>query len=179
MFHRRMRHPTTLNTPEYLLFEAASLIFSGLNSQVYLYFSQGAKQGGVSMLRTAERPPPVPHTLIDLDHQSNVPKQAHVFGCSKVLKHEAYHNNNNNNNMDVYEYLACVYHIIYDSIYVYDEVCVWSILMSFYWNLETDSKLCDPVQIGQLHLYDCLRANKAMMAWGVEALRWCFMRFSW
>ncbi|CAL1128698.1 unnamed protein product [Cladocopium goreaui] len=27
-------------------------------------------------------------------------------------------------------------------------------------------------KIGQLHLYDCLRANKAMMAWGVEALRW-------
>ena len=24
-------------------------------------------------------------------------------------------------------------------------------------------------QISQLHLYDCLRANKAMMAWGVEA----------
>lgn len=24
-------------------------------------------------------------------------------------------------------------------------------------------------KIGQLHLYDCLRANKAMMAWGVEA----------
>ena len=24
-------------------------------------------------------------------------------------------------------------------------------------------------QLKQLHLYDCLRANKAMMAWGVEA----------
>ena len=24
-------------------------------------------------------------------------------------------------------------------------------------------------EIKQLHLYDCLRANKAMMAWGVEA----------
>lgn len=38
-------------------------------------------------------------------------------------------------------------------------------------------------QISQLHLYDCLRANKAMMAWGVEVgspiTQWKVMRPFW
>ena len=33
-------------------------------------------------------------------------------------------------------------------------------------------------QISQLHLYDCLRANKAMMAWGVEVGEFSHLRAS-